>query len=264
MPLDQLSTYDFEDHAVRVITRDGEPWFVAADVCRVLGIVNNRDAIASLDDDEKDMVNMNTVGLTDGARGNPNAAIISESGYYTIAFRSDKPEAKRFRKWVTSVVLPAIRRTGAYVHPQAGATTAGPAGLDDMSLREAGHWLSMVREARLLKGRNAALSIWDRSPLPPIDAEAAVAAEEAHDIAAFLMECCHITGRHTDRVLAADLYAAFCQWCEAQGQPALPARAFFLRLAALSQSWRHPRTGARVVKTKANVSAYAGLILTAA
>ena len=108
----ELTTFDFEDFAVRVVTRDGEPWFVAADVCRVLEIANSRDAVSGLDDDEKI-----TVANPDG---NPRAGIphqfniISESGLYALIFTSRKPEAKKFRKWVTSEVLPAIRKTGKY------------------------------------------------------------------------------------------------------------------------------------------------------
>ena len=104
-----LQVFNFEQQSVRVILQDGEPWWVAKDVADVLGIVNSRDAISTLDDDEK-----NTVGISDGKRGNPNMTIISESGLYTLIMRSNKPEAKRFRKWVTSEVLPSIRKTGSY------------------------------------------------------------------------------------------------------------------------------------------------------
>ena len=104
-----LQVFNFEQQSVRVILQDGEPWWVAKDVADVLGIVNSRDAVSALDDDEK-----NTVGISDGKRGNPNMTIISESGLYTLIMRSNKPEAKRFRKWVTSEVLPSIRKTGSY------------------------------------------------------------------------------------------------------------------------------------------------------
>lgn len=99
---------------VRTITRDGEPWFVAADVCRVLEILNPRDATARLDEDEK-----NTVVLTDGNRGNPNVTIINEAGLYTLVLGSRKPEAKAFKRWITHEVIPSIRKHGAYMTPEA-------------------------------------------------------------------------------------------------------------------------------------------------
>ncbi|WP_372400764.1 BRO family protein (plasmid) [Azospirillum sp. HJ39] len=113
---------------VRIVVHADEPWFVAADVCRVLGLSNPRKAVSALDDDEVAIHRLafvgegGTVTNSDGItvtkagppRGNPNVNIISESGLYALIFRSRKPAAKRFRKWVTTEVLPTIRRTGGY------------------------------------------------------------------------------------------------------------------------------------------------------
>ena len=97
---------------VRAIMRDGEPWFVAADVCKALEIGNPSQAIARLEDDEK----MNTLISNEGnQRGNPNMTVVNESGLYALIFGSRKPEAKVFKRWVTHEVLPTIRRTGGYV-----------------------------------------------------------------------------------------------------------------------------------------------------
>jgi anti-repressor protein len=99
-------------HKVRVvIDKHGNPWWVAKDVCDVLGIGNVSDALSRLDDDEK-----NTIVLNDGNRGNPNMTVVNESGLYALIFNSRKPEAKAFKKWVTSEVLPSIRKTGSYGH----------------------------------------------------------------------------------------------------------------------------------------------------
>ena len=95
---------------MRVVNRDGEPWFVAADVCRALEIGNSRMATDRLDDDEK-----STVSLTDGTPGNPVKTIVSEPGLYSLALGSRKPEAKAFKRWVTHEVIPAIRKTGGYI-----------------------------------------------------------------------------------------------------------------------------------------------------
>ncbi len=106
--MEQLQTFDFNEMAVRIMDRDGLPWFVAADVCRVLEIANARDAVASLEEDEKG------VGITDTLGGTQKMNIINESGLYSLIFRSRKVEARQFRKWVTGEVLPALRRHGHY------------------------------------------------------------------------------------------------------------------------------------------------------
>jgi prophage antirepressor-like protein len=106
----KLSTFDFREQPVRVIEREGDPWFVAADVCRALDIANSSDAVSVLDNDEKGVAN--TDPLSPG--GMQGVRIISESGLYALVFRSRKPEAREFRRWVTKEVLPAIRKTGRY------------------------------------------------------------------------------------------------------------------------------------------------------
>lgn len=105
----QLKQFNFKESPVRVVQRDDQPWFVAADVCEVLGITNGRDAVQKLDNDEKGVATTDTLG------GPQNTGIISESGLYALIFKSRKPQAKAFRRWVTSEVLPTIRKTGAYL-----------------------------------------------------------------------------------------------------------------------------------------------------
>lgn len=158
----ELIPFDFEEQAVRVVMRDDEPWFVAADVCRVLEHTNPTMAIKGLDEDEV------TLSQIEGSHRQTN--LISESGLYALVLRSDKPAAKRFRKWVTAEVLPAIRRHGRYEHPGVPANDGGL--IAGLPLREAELWLQMVREARLTRGTRAAVSIWDRSPLPSLNATA--------------------------------------------------------------------------------------------
>jgi prophage antirepressor-like protein len=100
--------FTFREHAVRTLTVNGDPWFVAADACEVLGIRNSRDALARLDDDEKGH------STNDGSLGTRGMAVVSESGLYRLIFSSRKPKARAFRRWVTQEVLPAIRKTGRY------------------------------------------------------------------------------------------------------------------------------------------------------
>lgn len=97
----------FNTSAIRVVTIDNNPWFVAADVCASLGLVNTTMALASLDEDCKLQFSLGLPGR--------KPWIISESGLYKLVMRSDKPEAKGFQDWVTKVVLPAIRKDGGYI-----------------------------------------------------------------------------------------------------------------------------------------------------
>ena len=120
----QVSLYDFKGHQVRVVELEGNPWFVAADVNRILyGFTTGLAWVMKrLDADEKSKCGRTTLGMKPGR----DAAIVSESGLYKLIMRSDKPEAKVFQDWVTREVLPRIRKDGMYVkgeeklHPPSG------------------------------------------------------------------------------------------------------------------------------------------------
>ena len=94
---------------IRTVIKDGEPWFVLADICKILEISNSRMVAGRLDAEE-----LMSVKLTSGGQRREMTAV-SESGLYAVILRSDKPQAKPFRKWVTTEILPTIRRTGGYV-----------------------------------------------------------------------------------------------------------------------------------------------------
>ena len=100
---------NFEDKKVRILVREGAPWFVAKDICGVLGLTTRkvRDIVP---EDERTQS-----PLIDSMGREQKATYVSESGLYTLIMRSDKPEAKRFQRWVTGEVLPSIRRTGSYL-----------------------------------------------------------------------------------------------------------------------------------------------------
>lgn len=108
----EIQRFDFKGAALRTLTdENGEPWFVDKDVCDVLELSNVSQTLARrLDDDEKSSITLN-----DGTPGNPNRAIVSESGFYVLVRASRKPEAHEFKRWVTHEVLPQIRRTGGYI-----------------------------------------------------------------------------------------------------------------------------------------------------
>lgn len=103
-----IQIFQYEEKAVRTVTIDGEPWWVAKDVCAILSLSDVSMSVSRLDEDEKGTSQICTPG------GKQSALIVNESGLYNLIIRSDKPEAKKFKKWVTSEVLPSIRKTGKY------------------------------------------------------------------------------------------------------------------------------------------------------
>ena len=112
----QLSTFNFESNSIRTLAIDNEPWFVAKDLCDTLGIKNPSQALENLDEDERSMFN---IGRSKVHGGGGEVNIVSESGMYTLILRCRDAVKKgstphRFRKWVTSEVLPTIRKTGKY------------------------------------------------------------------------------------------------------------------------------------------------------
>ncbi len=138
MPKADLVSYASDGTAVRVVIRAGAPWFVLADVCRVLDIAEAHRATARLDDDEKGRHTMTTPG------GAQEVTIVSESGLYSLVLTSRKPEAKRFKKWITADVMPPIRKTGGY-----GVQAADPAALCSL--------LGYTERVLALEADNAAL-----------------------------------------------------------------------------------------------------------
>ena len=117
----QVTPFNFDQYQVRTLRHDdGEVWFVAPDVCDALDVGNVSMAVGRLDDDEKGISSIDTLG------GPQEVTIISESGLYSLVLTSRKPEAKRFKKWVTSEVLPSIRKTGSYSMAQPKATADLP------------------------------------------------------------------------------------------------------------------------------------------
>jgi prophage antirepressor-like protein len=113
----QLAPFDFEGRQVRIVTdAQGEPWFVAADVLSTISL--DRKALERLDDDEKGVNSIHTPG------GVQEMTTVNEPGLYALVLGSRKAEAKRFKRWVTHEVLPAIRKTGSYAVPAVAALPA--------------------------------------------------------------------------------------------------------------------------------------------
>lgn len=112
--MNDIQIFQYQDQPVRTVQRDGEPWFVLKDVCSALGMDTTqlKKVTDRLEPDEKARNLITTPG------GEQESWIINESGLYNVILRSDKPEARPFRKWVTSEVLPSIRKTGGYISGQ--------------------------------------------------------------------------------------------------------------------------------------------------
>lgn len=167
----QLRPFLFEgEHMVRVQDRDGSPWFVAADVCRTMGIADVSTAVAKLDDDEKGTASTRTPS------GAQEMLIVSEGGLYTIILRSrdaTKPGtvAHRFRKWVTAEVLPSIRQTGQYQAPMPQPEDdTDPQSPDGIKLRK-------VNTAARCFGERAGAQLWVKLGLEWVPAMAATLAQ---------------------------------------------------------------------------------------
>lgn len=111
--MNNIQIFKYENNDVRTVEMNGEPWFVLKDVCAVLGIADHKVTARRLDSDE-----VCQTPLTDSMGRQQETTVINESGLYNVILRSDKPEAKPFRKWVTSEVLPSIRKTGSYTVPK--------------------------------------------------------------------------------------------------------------------------------------------------
>lgn len=134
--------YNYKEHQVRAIEKNGEPWFVGKDVAEILGYSNPRDALAKhVDDEDKGVAKCDTLG------GAQELTIINESGLYSLILSSKLPTAKEFKHWVTSEVLPSIRKTGEYK-----ITPAQQNRLDIMErnsrAREASLWLRISAQVK--------------------------------------------------------------------------------------------------------------------
>ncbi len=145
-----VSLFDFKGHKVRVVESEGEPWFVAMDVCGALGLTTVGGATRHL-------FNLNQIEVDryriKGQRGGKPTAIVSESGLYKLVMRSDKPEAKGFQDWVTKTVLPAIRKDGGYI---AGEEFVATGEMDEDELVLKALEVMQGKIARLTKQRDSA------------------------------------------------------------------------------------------------------------
>ena len=234
-----LQSFGFEGNTVRALDRAGAPWFVAQDVCTCLEIGNSRQAVARLDDDEKGVTISDTLG------GAQEMAIVSESGLYALIFKSRKPAAVRFRKWVTSEVLPTLRRTGHYILGGGGETVIEPArpANDAAAVMDYTPALSVIREARQVFGRAAAQRLWGRLGLPEVVDRPGPTSLYAvpQTIADWMQQCTTIDMAAHET--AAALYASYGAWCDDMNETPESQTRFGITLERMGYVRRANRTG---------------------
>lgn len=214
--------FDYGDHLIRVVRDEtGEPWWVAKDICKVLEIQNSRDAVKKLKDDEKGVDKIYTL------KGEQNAITVNESGLYRLIFRSNKPEAEKFREWIFKDVLPSIRKTGSYTLP--GSDPGGL--LLDGATKKAGNMYfpmaKLVESAdKYLEGKAAltALNYFTGMPVDDLIEELETKKLNRnigsfgwlrHAVEDFLAEECEFSDEY--QVQATEIYKAFCSWNKNQG-----------------------------------------------
>jgi len=225
--MNDVVPFYYSENEIRIITdSQGEPWFVAKDVCDVLGLDNITWALNGLDEDELTLEKLNSGGQTREMK------LISESGLYTLIIRSNKPQAKAFRRWVTHEVLPAIRKTGGYSaagfnssckeRNQAAKRILLAHKVIENELRVCKRIGVDVLTARKLAVENAreATGI-DYAPLLP------AAPRQCHD---FLAECCELDPFFFVPTL--ELYRSYRDWA-AERPSSLSERMFVENLLAV-------------------------------
>ena len=242
--MSNLVSFAFEDNLVRSrLDENGEPWFVAKDVCRVLEIANHRDAVAQLDEDEKD-----GVGISDAIGREQETTIISESGLYALVFRSRKPQAREFSRWVRKEVLPSLRRKGHYEMP--GRSGSRPVDLNPAALR-----LRPALRERILGSAMQCARLMGASSMAEVESifcrccelvastpeqTLLPADKEAELIRDFMRECCR--NSKGAKTTAGAVYDHFRVWWNQRSKEPLPSQK---RLGALLQERfvRHRRGG---------------------
>ncbi|AGN34441.1 BRO family protein [Rhizobium sp. P007] len=209
--MSSVMMFDFEEKPVRAFMRDGQEWFVAADVCRCLDIGNSRQALSRMSEDEKGVTTNDTLG------GTQEMSCVNEPGLFRLIFESRKPEAERLKRFVFHEVLPALRKTGAF------AVEPAPEPVWEV-IREK---LAMVREVRLTRGKAAASALWTELGLPTGSEEASSPPQRTgmmKHIFDFIDECTVKDGK--SEVSSNALHQRYQQWASANGAPYIVSSSF--------------------------------------
>lgn len=182
-----IQNFAFDEHLVRVVEREGEPWFVGKDVCGCLGIAKHHQALEDLDDDER---GTSTVGTP---MGDQALIVVSEPGVYRLVFRSRKPEAERFKRWLAHEVLPTLRKTGEFHLSAPAGHDELPDGIASPRLDEPRNWpiiqkLEAVRLAAAVWGKDRTRGLWHILDLPMPPQAPVSSRDEARACLKFLLD----------------------------------------------------------------------------
>jgi prophage antirepressor-like protein len=263
-----ISLFDFDSHAVRVLDLDGKPWWVASDIANVLEYSQTTNMMRMLDEDQKGVHEVNPLGTkgtheTRTLGGRQRMGIITEGGLWTCVLRSQHPEAKAFARWLTDVLLPALREHGRFAFdgsheepvqpPRADPLDCHPAYRDPYRLRAVS---AIISAGRKIYGDRALPLIWLDAGMPDygsiIDAQDRDAQMLLHvmpdeQIARWLAEC---TERSEGSTQAAVLYNNYENWCDHRGLVPAKPRSFSQQLQARG-----------IEQFKSSVSRYRGICL---
>ena len=238
--------FSFGAHPVRVhIDDEGLPWWIGKDVCAALDVVNNRDALIGLPDNEKGVVATDTPG------GRQNMLTVNEPGLYRLIFTSRKPAAEAFKNWVLHEVLPQIRRAGRYEIPVDVARHDPPLSAD--------YWLGLVREVRLTHGRAAAARMWLNSPLPQVPAMPSTLSDVDQLCVDFLENQCRITGKRRDFIRSSVLINEIENYCLRRAVPWPGDRSVSVALRRVAAMYRDRETGLSMWPVKRSDTGYSGI-----
>ncbi|WP_108817618.1 BRO-N domain-containing protein [Pseudovibrio sp. Alg231-02] len=241
--MSNLINMDFEDNLVRIVKLEGEPWFVGKDVCTCLDIKKARNSIDLLDEDERGTY---TVGTPSGDQ---QMTIISEPGLYRLIFRSRKPEAERFKRWLAHDVLPSIRKTGAYTVSNERLVDRADLG----SLTEVANKSRLVEIAAKISGPRAACELWEKLDLPMVSSftprkteiPTGIVASSAEQLRTFIEEGCQLDPDYTKTARA--MFLAYKDWAHTEGHPIITETAFGRAMLHLSQDYNFLKNKARIV-----------------
>lgn len=243
--MNEMQIFAYDDAMVRTVEIGRAHWFVGRDVATALGYENHRDALAKHVDDE----DKNTVAIRDGIRGNPNVTVINESGLYSLIFGSRLEGARRFKRWVTSEVLPALNRSGAYSMRPAPALSA-----DETRATLAALSKSLAEVRRLYESGAASAEAAGGMAMGVFELMGASVHEMAIPLGGgwtdgelsasvhlFFRERVTFAGRN-DAVGTRELYEAWTEWT---GMAEVPRRAFTCKVRSLypALTYKQKRNG---------------------
>lgn len=219
----EMIRHAFHGTTVRTFADEhGEPWFILGDLCQALGIANVGNVVARLDADV-----VGSIRLTDGTPGNPNRATVSEPGMYEVVLRSDSPAAVPFRRWVTTDVLPSIRKTGRY-------ETAALTGTELIAR-------AVIEAQQIITRQEQRIAELE----PPAQAWAALA-DATGDYS--LRDAAQILSRDPDIEIGQNRLSRYLRqvgWLDRGGVP-YQSHVAAGRVTARVRTYEHPRTGERM------------------